>query len=37
MKIYIGTNLEGIRGIDCYEMIQPVDSRYHESIERLSC
>ena len=35
MKIYIGTDLEGISGIDCIEMIQPGDSRYLESIERL--
>jgi D-amino peptidase len=35
LKIYIGTDLEGISGIDCIEMIQPGDSRYRESIERL--
>lgn len=35
MKIYISTDLEGISGIDCIEMIQPGDSRYREAIERL--
>ena len=35
MKIYICTDLEGISGIDCMEMISTDDTRYRFSIERL--
>lgn len=35
MKIYIITDIEGISGIDCLEMIQPGDSQYKHAINRL--
>lgn len=35
MKIYIHTDLEGISGIDCPEMIQRDNDRYRYSIQRL--
>jgi len=35
LKIYIHTDIEGISGIDCMDMIQPDDPRRNYSNERL--
>jgi len=36
MKVYIHTDLEGVSGVDNYDMIQPTHARYEESRMRLT-